>query len=43
MRLMGRWNWWLPRGIITHRGSIHRRNHALGPDQINEQGAQWVP
>jgi RND superfamily putative drug exporter len=43
MRLMGRWNWWLPRGITTHRGSIHRRNHALGPDQINEQGAQWVP
>jgi RND superfamily putative drug exporter len=43
MRLMGRWNWWLPRGIKTHRDSTHRRHHDRPPDQINEQGAQWVP
>jgi RND superfamily putative drug exporter len=43
MRLMGSWNWWLPRGITTLRGSRHRRNHARAPGQINERGAQWVP
>ncbi len=43
MRLMGRWNWWLPRGMTSHRRSIHRRSHDCAPGQINEEGAQWVP
>jgi putative drug exporter of the RND superfamily len=43
MRLMGRWNWWLPRVIPTYRGSIHRRSHDRAPGQIHEEGAQWVP
>ena len=43
MRLMGRWNWWLPRGLTPHRGSIHPRSHDRAPSQTNEEGAQWVP
>jgi putative drug exporter of the RND superfamily len=43
MRLMGRWNWWLPRGIATHRGSIHRGGRHRAPSRINEGDAQWVP
>ena len=42
MRLMGRWNWWLPRGMTPYRGR-HRRGHSLAPSQINELGAQCVP
>jgi putative drug exporter of the RND superfamily len=43
MRLMGRWNWWLPRGLAARRGSIHQRDHDGVPEQINDEGAQWVP
>ena len=43
MRLMGRWNWWLPRGIATYRGSIHRRRRDRAPSQTNEEGVQCVP
>ncbi len=42
MRLMGRWNWWLPRGITPYRGR-HRRGHVRAPSLTNEEGAQWVP
>jgi putative drug exporter of the RND superfamily len=42
MRLMGRWNWWLPRGMTPYRGR-HRRGQSLAPSQINEPGAQCVP
>jgi len=42
MRLMGRWNWWLPRGMTPYRGR-HRRGYSLAPSQINELGAQCVP
>lgn len=30
MRLMGRWNWWLPRGIASHRGPIGRHRQQRG-------------
>jgi RND superfamily putative drug exporter len=30
MRLMGRWNWWLPRGRGTHPTSIQRRSQDRG-------------
>ena len=43
MRLMGRWNWWLPRGIAPYRGSIHRRSHGRAPSRTNEEGVQCVP
>ena len=26
MRLMGRWNWWLPGRLTPHRASIHPRS-----------------
>jgi RND superfamily putative drug exporter len=42
MRLMGRWNWWLPRFMNPYRGR-HRRGHSRAPGQINELGAQCVP
>lgn len=42
MRLMGRWNWWLPRLITPYRGR-HRRSPEPVPSQITEEGAQWVP
>jgi RND superfamily putative drug exporter len=42
MRLMGRWNWWLPRGMTPYRGR-HRRGHSRAPSRINEPGAQCVP
>ena len=32
MRLMGRWNWWLPRGMTPYRGR-HRRGHDRAPGQ----------
>jgi RND superfamily putative drug exporter len=40
MRLLGRWNWWLPGS--PYRGR-HRRGHVRAPSQTNEEGAQWVP
>jgi putative drug exporter of the RND superfamily len=43
MRLMGRWNWWLPRGITTCRGAMRRRRHDRAPSQTREEGVQWVP
>ena len=43
MRLMGRWNWWLPRRISTYRGSIHLRRDDRAPSQTSEEGVQWVP
>ena len=42
MRLMGRWNWWLPRAMTPYRGR-HRRSPELAPSQTNEESAQWVP
>jgi RND superfamily putative drug exporter len=42
MRLMGRWNWWLPRSMTPYRGR-HRRGHSRAPSQINEIGVQCVP
>jgi putative drug exporter of the RND superfamily len=42
MRLMGRWNWWLPRSMTPYHGR-HRRGHSRPPSQINEAGAQCVP
>jgi putative drug exporter of the RND superfamily len=42
MRLMGRWNWWLPRSTTSYRGR-HRRGHSRVPSQINEIGVQCVP
>jgi RND superfamily putative drug exporter len=42
MRLMGRWNWWLPRGMVPYRGR-HRRGHSRAASPINEVGAQCVP
>jgi RND superfamily putative drug exporter len=41
MRLMGRWNWWLPRGMSPYRGR-HRRGHDRAPRQTSEAGVQWV-
>jgi RND superfamily putative drug exporter len=40
MRLLGRWNWWLPGS--PYRGR-HRRGHVRPPSQTNKEGAQWVP
>jgi putative drug exporter of the RND superfamily len=31
MRLMGRWNWWMPGGISAHCGSTQLRSHARAP------------
>jgi RND superfamily putative drug exporter len=41
MRLMGRWNWWLPRGMTPYRGR-HRRGRERAPRLTSEVGAQWV-
>jgi putative drug exporter of the RND superfamily len=43
MRLMGRWNWWLPRGISGHRGALSRRDQLRTRSEIKQKGAQWVP
>jgi RND superfamily putative drug exporter len=43
MRLMGRWNWWLPRAMTPYRGR-HRSGHDRAPSWTSEEGvAQWVP
>ncbi|BBX69476.1 membrane protein [Mycolicibacterium psychrotolerans] len=42
MRLMGRWNWWLPTFVTPHRGR-HRRGRVRAPGQAAEAGAQCVP
>jgi RND superfamily putative drug exporter len=42
MRLMGRWNWWLPHRMTPYRGR-HRRSPELAPSQTNNESAQWVP
>jgi RND superfamily putative drug exporter len=42
MRLMGRWNWWLPRGLTPYRGR-HRRGYSGAPSEINEVGVECVP
>jgi putative drug exporter of the RND superfamily len=43
MRLMGRWNWWLPRGMTPYRGR-HRCGRGRAPSRTSEVGvAQWVP
>jgi RND superfamily putative drug exporter len=42
MRLMGRWNWWLPRRMTPYRGR-HRRGHNHMPSLTSEVGAQCVP
>lgn len=43
MRLMGRWNWWLPRGISGHRGALSRSHHPRTRSEVEEAGVQWVP
>jgi putative drug exporter of the RND superfamily len=43
MRLMGRWNWWLPRAMTPYRGR-HRCGHDRVPSRTSEEGVvQWVP
>lgn len=42
MRLLGRWNWWLPRCVSPYRGR-HRRGDDRAPSQTNDESAQWVP
>ncbi len=43
MRLMGRWNWWLPRAMTPYRGR-HRCGHGRAPTLSREMAvAQWVP
>jgi RND superfamily putative drug exporter len=42
MRLMGRWNWWMPGWMARHRGR-HRRGHLHAPSPANKEGAQWLP
>jgi RND superfamily putative drug exporter len=48
MRLMGRWNWWMPGGISAHCGSTQLRRHARAPlhakvaRHAKEGDAQWV-
>ena len=43
MRLMGRWNWWLPRAMTPYRGR-HRCGHGRAPTLTREAAvAQWVP
>jgi RND superfamily putative drug exporter len=42
MRLMGRWNWWLPSLLTPYRGK-HRRGRVRAPSQTNDESAQWVP
>ena len=42
MRLMGRWNWWLPRAVTPYRGR-HRRGRERAPTLATEEGVvQWV-
>jgi putative drug exporter of the RND superfamily len=38
MRLMGRWNWWLPGRLAPNRGSIHPRSRDRAPSQTIEGG-----
>lgn len=35
MRLMGRWNWWLPRAMTPYRGR-HRSGHGRAPSRTSE-------
>ena len=42
MRLMGRWNWWLPGFMTPYRGR-HRRGRVRMPSRTIEAGAQCVP
>jgi putative drug exporter of the RND superfamily len=41
MRLMGRWNWWMPGGVTPYRGR-HRRRREHAPRITTKAGAQWV-
>jgi putative drug exporter of the RND superfamily len=41
MRLMGRWNWWMPGRVTPYRGR-HRRGRERAPRITTEVGAQWV-
>ena len=43
MRLMGRWNWWLPRAMTPYRGRHRRGSAPRAPTPTNEERAQWVP
>jgi RND superfamily putative drug exporter len=43
MRLMGRWNWWMPGRSRAHRGANLVRSHDRGPIQTKEEGVPWVP
>jgi RND superfamily putative drug exporter len=36
MRLMGRWNWWMPGGISAHCDSTQLRSHARAPRHAKE-------
>lgn len=42
MRLMGRWNWWLPQRMSPYRGR-HRLSDSRPPALTNEAGVQCVP
>lgn len=43
MRLMGRWNWWLPSFLTPYHGK-HRRGRVRAPNEIiYERAPQWVP
>ena len=42
MRLMGRWNWWLPRCMTPYHGK-HRCSPERAASQTNDESAQWVP
>ena len=43
MRLMGRWNWWLPRGMTPYRGSVTGAGILVHQARSIERGVQWVP
>src|SRR5262249_9034412 len=43
MRLMGRWNWWMPGRSRAHRGANPVRSDDRGPIQTKEEGVPWVP
>ena len=45
MRLMGRWNWWVPSFLTPYHGK-HRRSDSSAPRvsiPTNDESAQWVP
>ncbi len=43
MRLMGRWNWWLPSILTPYRGRHRRGRVRRAPIPPHHVSAQWVP